>query len=43
MGKLFLTTGGYIKNSKGMDAIVNAQNKYMDVGGNICGLILQAA
>lgn len=42
MGKLFLITGDYIKNSMGMDVIVNAQNKYMGVGGNICGLILQA-
>lgn len=43
MGKLFLTTGDYIKNAKGMDAIVDAQNKYMGVGGNICGLILAHA
>lgn len=43
MGKLFLTTGDYIKNAYGMDAIVDAQNKYMGVGGNICGLILSAA
>lgn len=43
MGKLYFITGDYIKNSKGMDAIVDAQNKYMGVGGNICGLILRAA
>lgn len=43
MGKLIFTTGDYIKNSLGMDAIVDAQNKYMGVGGNICGLILFAA
>jgi O-acetyl-ADP-ribose deacetylase (regulator of RNase III) len=43
MGKLLLVTGDYIANSVGMDAIVDAQNKYMSVGGNICGLILNAA
>lgn len=43
MGKLLFITGDYIKNSEDMDAIVDAQNKYMGVGGNICGLILQAA
>lgn len=43
MGKLFLTTGDYIENAKGMDAIVDAQNKYMGVGGGICGLVLNAA
>ena len=29
MGKLYFITGDIIENSKGMDAIVNAQNKYM--------------
>lgn len=43
MGKLFLITGDYIKNSKGMDAIVNAQNKYMSYGSGICGVIYRAA
>jgi O-acetyl-ADP-ribose deacetylase (regulator of RNase III) len=43
MGKLYLVTGDYIENAVGMDAIVDAQNKYMGVGGNICGLILNAA
>lgn len=43
MGKLFLTTGDYIKNSEGMDAIVNSQNKYMSYGSGICGVIYRAA
>lgn len=29
MGKLYLTFGDFILNSNNMDAIVNAQNKYM--------------
>lgn len=43
MGNLFLTTGSYISNSKGMDAIVNAQNKYMINGSGICGAVYNAA
>lgn len=41
--KLHLTTGDYIENSKGMDAIVNAANEYMIAGSGICGVIYQAA
>lgn len=43
MGKLFLTTGDYISNSNGMDAIVNAANKYMSNGSGICGAIYRSA
>ena len=43
MGKLYLTTGDYISNSIGMDAIVNAANKYMTNGSGICGAIYNAA
>ena len=43
MGRLFLTTGDYISNSNGMDAIVNAANKYMAYGSGICGAIYVAA
>ena len=43
MGKLYLITGEIIENSKGMDAIVNAQNKYMIKGGGICGAIYNAS
>lgn len=32
MGKLYLTCGDFILNSKNMIAIVNAQNKYMQNG-----------
>ena len=43
MGKLYLLTGDIIKNSNNMDAIVNAQNKYMAHGSGICGAIYNAA
>ena len=43
MGRLYLTTGDYISNSTGMDAIVNAANKYMAYGSGICGAIYVAA
>ena len=43
MGRLFLTTGDYISNSNGMDAIVNAANKYMISGSGICGAVYVAA
>lgn len=43
MGKLFLITGDIILNSTGMDAIVNAQNKYMINGSGICGLVYRNA
>lgn len=43
MGRLFLTTGDYISNSNGMDAIVNAANKYMAYGSGICGAIYNAS
>ncbi len=43
MGKLILTSGNYIDNSKGMDAIVNAANEYMIFGSGICGAVYQAA
>lgn len=43
MGKLYLLTGDIISNSKGMDAIVNAQNKYMINGSGICGAIYRNA
>ena len=42
MGKLYLTCGDYISNSHGMDAIVNASNKYMISGSGICGAIYRA-
>ena len=43
MGKLYLITGDIIDKSTGMDAIVNAQNKYMAHGSGICGAIYNAA
>ena len=43
MGKLYFITGDIIENSKGMDAIVNAQNKYMINGSGICGAIYRNA
>lgn len=43
MGKLYLITGDIIECSNGMDAIVNAQNKYMAYGGGICGAIYNAS
>ena len=43
MGKLYLTCGDFILNSKNMDAIVNAQNKYMQNGSGICGAIYRAS
>ena len=43
MGKLYLTFGDFILNSNNMDAIVNAQNKYMQYGSGICGAICRAS
>lgn len=43
MGRLFLICGDFILNSKGMDAIVNSQNKYMQIGSGICGAIYKAS
>lgn len=43
MGRLYLTTGDYISNATGMDALVNAANKYMINGSGICGAIYNAA
>lgn len=43
MGKLVLSSGDYILNSKGKDAIVNAANAYMEYGGGICGVIYKNA
>lgn len=43
MGTLYLITGDYITNSRGMDAVVNSQNKYMISGSGICGAIYIAA
>ena len=43
MGKLYLITGDIIEKCKDMDAIVNAQNKYMVHGSGICGAIYNAA
>ena len=43
MGKLYLLFGDYIDNSNGMNAIVNAANKYMIGGSGICGVIYGSA
>lgn len=43
MGKLYFLTGDIIENSKNMDAIVNAQNKYMLNGSGICGAVYRGA
>lgn len=43
MGKLILSSGDYILNSRGKDAIVNAANTYMEYGGGICGVIYNNA
>lgn len=43
MGKLHLTCGDYISNSLDMNAIVNAQNKYMQNGSGICGAVYRAS
>lgn len=43
MGKLYLICGDYILNSINMDAIVNAQNKYMQNGSGICGAVYRAS
>ncbi len=43
MGKLYLLTGDIIENAKNMDAIVNAQNKYMINGSGICGAVYRNA
>ena len=37
MGKLYLISRDIIEKSNGMNAIVNAQNKYMINGSGICG------
>jgi O-acetyl-ADP-ribose deacetylase (regulator of RNase III) len=42
-GKLIFLSGDYITNSKGMNAIVNAANKYMIQGSGICCAIYKAA
>ena len=43
MGTLHLITGDIIENCIDMDAIVNAQNKYMQYGSGICGAICRAS
>lgn len=43
MGKLILTSGNYLDNVNYVDAIVNSQNKYMQYGSGICGVIYRSA
>lgn len=38
-----MLTGDIIENSKDMNAIVNAQNKYMIDGSGICGAVYRNA
>ncbi len=43
MGRLILTSGNYLDNIEYVDAVVNAQNKYMQYGSGICGVIYNGA
>lgn len=43
MGKLILTSGNYLDNINYVDAIVNSQNKYMQYGSGICGIVCKGA